>query len=320
MITQEQRERRKTGIFSSDVPRIMDGDGVLVALEKMGAEAEDNLDDVIEVEIGSLIEPAILDAYAEQDKVDFIRSPDTMRHPVHQWLGAHLDGLWPNFLDIDSKAVGWYRRHLWGDGGDEVPDDVLWQVQEQMLVVGVPLAKVPVCFINEESLKHLLLWMRDVSLGQPPKLPPITVFTIPADEELQSIIIEKAGYVWHCVQAMEYPLPEKPSDIRLIYKKDNGYAVEATDDIVALHSRLMQVRNNKSAFEKEEKAIKFEIQKFMADYSEIRYQGRTLATFKKAKDGEAFDEASFAKAHPDLYKQFLVPTTGSRRFLPKDVL
>ena len=280
MITEAQRERRKTGIFSSDVPRIMNGNGVLVALEKMGAEPEANYDDVIEVEIGQLIEPAILDAYAELEKVDFIRSPDTIRHPVHQWLGAHLDGLWPGVLDIDSKAVGWYRRSLWGDGGDEIPDDVMWQVQEQMLVAGVNLAKVPVCFINEESLKHLLIWMRDVSLGNPPKLPPITVFTISADAELQDHIIQRAGYVWHCVENMEYPLPEKPSDIRLIYKKDTGYAVEATEEIAALWEQALAAQAIKSAADKEEARLKFQIQEFMKDAAELRHNGRTLATFK----------------------------------------
>src|SRR5678815_1848728 len=122
MITDKQREERKNGIFSSDVPRIMAGEGVRVALEKMGELEPANFDDVVEVELGSIIEPRILDAYESLHGKLTVRSPDTMRHQQHPWLGAHMDALTPAKV-IEAKSVGWYKRNEWGEPGtDEVPD------------------------------------------------------------------------------------------------------------------------------------------------------------------------------------------------------
>lgn len=45
--------------------------------------------------------------------------------------------------------------------------------------------------------------------------------------------------------------------------------------------------------------------------------GRTLCTWKAAKDSMKFDEKGFAAACPDLYKEWQKPVPGSRRFLVK---
>src|SRR3989442_1187016 len=181
MITERQKQERKNGIFSSDVPRIMSGDSVRVALEKMGELEPENLDAIPEIQLGRLIEPRILDAYEARESVILTRSPDTMRHPAHAWLGAHLDACSPAEL-VESKSVGWYNRNLWGEPGtDEVPDRVLWQVQEQLAVARLPLAKVPVCFLTEAAL---------VAFATGNRLP-IEVYVVPADADLEAYIVER---------------------------------------------------------------------------------------------------------------------------------
>ncbi|MCU1282319.1 MAG: putative phage-related protein [bacterium] len=294
MITDAQREARKNGIFSSDVPRIMAGDGVRVALEKLGELERENLDDVIEIQIGNLVEPRILDAYEAQHGRLVVRSPDTLRHPVHTWLGAHLDGIGDS-LAVEAKTVGWYMRREWGaPGSDEVPDRVLWQVQEQLAVTRMPLAHVPVCFIDEKSLKELLTG----------KLPPIEIYVIPADRDLEAYIVERCGKVWRHVEARTLPDPETPTDARILYRKDTGLAVEADDTLAEEYKRLVKARAHKAAAEALEDEAKARLQAFMKDASELRYCGKTLCTWKKEKDRDAYT----VSARP-----------GSRKFLIKEV-
>jgi predicted phage-related endonuclease len=151
LITHEQRERRKSGLFASDVARIMTGHSVAVALEKLGLQEPANLDDDEGVQLGNLFEPRVLDSYEAATGSKIIRAPDTMRHPKMPWLGCHLDGYAPPAV-VESKAYSIFNRGEWGTAGsDEVPANILWQTQAQMLVAGADHADVPVCFINDAS-------------------------------------------------------------------------------------------------------------------------------------------------------------------------
>jgi hypothetical protein len=293
MITDKQREERQGGIFSSDVPRIMAGDSVRVALEKMGEIPRENLDGIPQIQLGNLIEPRILDAYEAEYGPLSARSPDTMRHAQHKWLGAHLDGLTPKLV-VECKSVGWYNRAEWGDGGDEVPDRVLWQVQEQCAVVGLPLAHVPVCFLTEEALVAF-------ATGRPL---PISVFVVPADRDLEAYIVERCGKVWQHVQDRTLPDPEKPADVRLLYRKDTGAVIEADEAVVEDYKQLVSAKAALATAEKAEDEAKAKLQAFMKDASEIRYRGRTLATWKKEKDRAAYS----VDARP-----------GARKFLIKEI-
>lgn len=271
MITDEQRARRKTGIFSSDVPRIIAGDGPRVALEKLGHLPEANLDDIMEVEIGSMIEGSILNAYEAQMRCTLVRSPDTIRHPQWDWMGAHLDSFLPAVRDVEAKSVGPYARFEWGNPfTDEVPDRVLWQTQEQMAVTGLPEAHVAVCFIDADSLKHLLTG----------RTPPITIYIVQRSEKLIAHLTEVSWNVWDCVQSGRLPKPEKPSDARLIYRKGDGGMVEADDATYQVYLELMEARENKTAWSNIEEHRAFELQEYMKEAAELRYNGRMLATWK----------------------------------------
>jgi len=311
MITKEQRERRKKGIFASDVSRIFSGDSVPLAMEKLGQKEPADLDDVVEVQLGQIIEPKVLDAYEQQyPALSYERSPDTMFHPEHPWFGAHLDEVAIQLeqrINTECKTVGWYKRSDWGDGGDEIPLRVLWQVQAQMAVSRIRTTHIPVCFINEEALKLLLTG----------KLPPIKVFVVPADVELEYAIIERASYVWNCIQEERLPRPERLSDFQLVYPKDNGTIVEAEDFIVETHSSLMKTKQEIKELEEKVSASELIIKSFMKDASHLMHNGQILATWKKDRDGEQLNKELLAQDEPELYQQYLIPRIGSRKFLPK---
>lgn len=320
-LTPEQKEKRKSGIYASDVARIMIGDSVRLALEKMGEiESDgDDLEDVVEVQIGHLIEPKIMDAYEhEYAPMELRRSPNTMNHPDYPWLGCHLDAIalgtrdtW--LCDVEAKSVGWYRRREWGDGGDEVPDRVLWQVEAQLAAARFngerfTVAHVPVCFINEESLKQLLVG----------KIPPISLFVIPADAELEYMLIEKSKQIWNCIETHTLPPPEKIQDVRLLYRKDEGQAVEAPDELKVVHGDLLKLQERIKKAESQEERFKFQLQEFMKSAAILRHENRTIATWKNDRDSSRVDLKKLEENYPEVYKDVLKPTKGARKFLVKE--
>ena len=318
MITNEQRLIRRNGVFSSDTPRIMAGQGLRVALEKLeileNDGDEDPFADDIEMALGTKAEAAVLDSYEALEKVQLVRNPDTVMSERYPWLGAHLDAYEPDLVNVEAKTVGWYRRKFWGEGGDEVPNDIIWQTQHQMIATGLTITRVPVMFVDAESLKRYILRMHgmDVTI-------PIKVYTIPADRELQEIIIEKTKYVWDCIQRQELPEPENFDDFMVVYRQDNGSSIEADEEILEAYSLLMDTRDELKPLEKAKERLEVLIKTFMKENSRLTSDVHTLITWKKDADGAKFNEKKFAEENPELYTKYVEPKIGSRRFLPKEI-
>jgi predicted phage-related endonuclease len=309
-ITKEQRQARSRGLFATDIAQIMLGNSVEVALKKLNPPEETDAEDPVEMEAGQKVEGLILDAYERQVGCPLLeRSPDTIMHPGYEWLGAHPDAFLSPRKLVEVKSVGEYIRHLWGNPGtDEIPDYVMWQVQCQMSVTDTQAVDIPVCIMNAEALKYLLCG----------RIPPIYIYHVERDYECENMILQKGKYVWDCIQEGQLPKPEKPSDVRLIYRRDTGAIVEADHDTFLAYLALIEIRRSIKEFEKVEEQWRFEIENYMKDAAELRYEGRTLVTWKTAKDSEKFDVKAFGAEHASLYKKFLKTVDGSRRFLPKE--
>lgn len=284
------------------------GEDVRVALEKLGVVEEENFDDVMEINIGSEAEPFVLDAYENHLGLTgtLQRNLDTLLHPEYTWLGCHRDA-WHPGVNVEAKTVGPYNRDQWGDGGDEVPDYVLWQVQQQMAVSGDLVTDIPVCFINGHTLKYLFL-------RQPP---PITIFQVRKDFELVDYLLRKSEHVWECIQQGITPAPRTVQAVNLIYPKAIEPSIEADDNIVQAWRDLLDIKEIKKETDKREAELKHTIQLYMGSAAVLEKGGVTLATWKNDGDGEKFDEKRFADENPELYRKYIVPRQGSRKFLPK---
>jgi predicted phage-related endonuclease len=338
-ITAEQKERRKGYIGSSDVPRIMMGRGFRVAADKLGLTddvpdeedrealaVDDGDDDVFqrpgdddlveedsfEIQIGHKVEAAVLDAYEKRMRPDELeRSPDTIVSERYPWLAVHLDGraTYPaRRVNTEAKTVGYYRRKEWGESADDIPLRVQWQVQTQMLVTGLEETHIPVCFIDAVSLKYLFL----------EKLPPIRIYEVRADAVLQEYIVEKTRTVFEHVQAGMLPPPDTVEDVMFLYRRDDGRTVIADDATFANCVILADVKAKQKELKARRDELELNVKLAMDTAAELRFDNLLLATWKKALDGEKLDKKALERDHPDLYRRYLVPTLGSRRFLLKD--
>lgn len=314
-ITEEQRARRKLGLFASDVAAIMTGQGVQVALEKLGEIEAPDLSDVPSVELGNILEAPVLDAWERENKpVEFIRSPDTIYHPTLPWLGCHLDAK-AHFSDggarvVEAKAYSAFNRDGWGEPGtDQVPQPRFWQCMAQMAITKAQFADIPICFVNEKALTQFL------TNGTVP----IETYVIPRNDELIEFMVEECAKVWRKIEARELPEPINVGDAELIYRRARADSVaDATDEIYGLWQELATARAALKEAEDTKAQTEAKIKAFMADAAELRYGGKTLATWKNNKDGVSFDAKAFAAAHPDLYASFTKPKAGARPFLFKE--
>lgn len=317
--SKEIRAAHENGIFASDVARIMTGQSVRVALEKLGeiVDQGEGLEDVEEIQLGHMLEPKILDAYQEKyNPQKLIRKPNTMMHPEEKWLGCHLDAVAVEehgIIDVECKSVGWYNRKYWGEGGDEIPNKVLWQVIAQMAAARyeghkIKMARVPVCFLNSAAF---MAYIMERPL-------PITVFEVPADEDLEMALIVRCRKVWECIEAKVIPLPEDIGDVKLIYQKDSGEVIEATKEVVEQVILHLKIKETEKELGLQKERCEFNIKTFMREAAILRYGHRTIATWKNDADGLKFDEAAFARDNPDEYRIYMKTRPGPRKLLTKE--
>lgn len=132
-------------------------------------------------------------------------------------------------------------------------------------------------------------------------------------------MIEEAESFWQ-KNIVEGVAPELKTseDVLLKYSKHfAGKAVEAPESLVNSIVQLREVKDQIKELEARKDTIEEQTKLFMMDAEMLVYSGKSLVTWKAAKDSEKLDAKSLAAKHPEIYSQFLVPTPGSRRFLLK---
>ncbi|HZV12776.1 MAG TPA: YqaJ viral recombinase family protein [Candidatus Kapabacteria bacterium] len=120
------------------------------------------------------------------------------------------------------------------------------------------------------------------------------------------------------VLAKKQPEPTTEGDIAMLYPAHvSGKVIEADKDAVNLYKRLAEAKADKKRAEEIEEDLVEEMKLLMRD-AEMLIAGDTpLCTFKKDRDGKAFDTKTFSAAYPQMFEQFTRPKTGARKLLVK---
>lgn len=108
------------------------------------------------------------------------------------------------------------------------------------------------------------------------------------------------------------------ADVLLKYNRHtDGKIIEVTDDIYTAVNDLKALKGQIAQLDEQKDSLEEKIKLGFGDAEAISYGGQTIATWKAPKPSEKFDAKAFAKAHPDLAKEFTAPYQGARRFLIK---
>lgn len=256
-------ERERPVVFGASEAADVCNQGYKTALdvymEKMGLKPREETPEVLAERwrLGKLWEPTILAEYEHQTKRAMVFPKQMFFHPEHSFMGASPDGLASTELNFDvltaergveSKASNERMRtkdpdddKKYGEEGtDMVPLSVLFQVQQQMAVLG--LQRVDVC-----------VWFHLFKMG---------IYTVERNDTIIEAIVEGERELADRIIAGDPPPPQwtHPNTKRLLselygYRAGEGVTLtvdhqemalgkaRAKAEIKALETKVVEIDN-----------------------------------------------------------------------------
>ncbi len=244
---------------------------------------------------GRALEPVIRQQYAERTG-RVVRVPENIiAHQKHAFIRGNLDGVTDDHRVLEVKTAR--SGQDWGEPGtDEIPKEYLLQVQHYMAITGLKVADVAVLIGGSD----------------------FRVYEVPADRELQEMLIAGEAEFWQRVVDGNPPEPMSLADVQAKFgRTSKDAAIEASPEVLAAFETIKAIKEQIKAIETSQEASRAIIMKAMGEADTLTCGGRTIATWRLAKASNRFDSGAFKAAHPDLYEQFVKTGEPSRRFLIK---
>lgn len=247
----------------------------------------------VAMRVGTELEPLVLAMAEEALGAPVGDRQLLLQDPHNPFLLATLDGVVT--LDgvpavVEAKTTA--HPGEWGVAGtDEVPEYVMVQVQHQMRVAGFALAIVPVLFQARE----------------------LSVYRVPADAELQRLILERELAFWQHVIEKSPPEVKTAEDAIRRWPRDSGATATASPSGMEAHRRLLEVKARMRELESEKDALEVTLKRELMDAATlVSPGGQTLATWK-TQERQILDAKRMKAEAPDLYKTWT--TTQAVRVL-----
>lgn len=211
--TDAWREERRSGYGASDAPILVEGDELAwkqLHGVKLGILPEREASETME--LGKRLEHLILRMAAERSGEPIVRVNRILRHPELPYVFASLDGRRKRGDRRPVEAKKWaFKGDEWGPAGtDIVPTKILYQVQQQIAVVGADAVDVWVLFAGakleqftvgrDEGVIHELLSLETAAWafvargeippwpGQAPRRITLAADEIAVDETLLNLV------------------------------------------------------------------------------------------------------------------------------------
>lgn len=215
----------------------------------------------------------------------------------YPFMLASLDGFTDDPRGVEIKTARSPKG--WGEPGtNEIPDYYMLQVQHYMVVTAFPVFDVP------------------VSIGGSSPV----LYEVPADRELQEMIIEAAADFWRRVIDGYPPDAVSFADAIARFGKSSaqGNVLALPDAIFSVHD-LRAVRDEKARLEAKEEEIKGKLIITLGDKGDtlIDADGSPLLTYKLSNGRKMFDAKSLERDQPEIYQKYLKQSDPVRRFLLK---
>jgi len=286
-------EKRQKGIGGSDAPAVCGlspwKTPYQVYLEKRGeAQPQEDNDSMF---WGRTLEPVIRQRYADVTGRTVTVPQNVLSHPSYDWMLGSLDGMTDDGRVLEIKTarlpVGWGEP-----GTDEIPEAYACQVQHYLTVTKLSVADVAVLIGGSD----------------------FRIYEVPADPELQDLIIEQEAAFWDMVQSGTPPDVVSYADIKQRFgRASKELRVQADHMTVAAIEKLKELKD----LAKQEEVLKAHIMKVLGEADTLVVGDKILATWKLSKPTKRLDSKAFQEAHPELYSKFLKDGEPSRRFLVK---
>lgn len=213
---------------------------------------------------GTLLEPVIRQEYATATG-RIVRLPTgTLRHAKHAFMLAHVDGVTDDKRVFEAKTArsteGWGRS-----GTDEVPHHYLVQVQHYLAITGFAVADIAV-LINGNDFR---------------------IFEVPADVELQEMIIDGENDFWTLVQKGEAPPPDfDRSDaydlVRRLYPGTDGSTGHADEESTSIYHTYLHASEIVKQYERVAEESKARLLNVMGNASRFQFDADGAQLVRKS--------------------------------------
>jgi len=130
---------------------------------------------------------------------------------------------------------------------------------------------------------------------------------------------ERAERFWtECVIGGREPAPADGADAAAMFPRHTeGMLIGADEKAYGTYLELVELKERLSEMEAQKSELEGRLKLAIGQAEGLHWHNRTLATWKTAKDSEAFDAKAFRRDHPELAAKYTVAKPGARRFLLK---
>ena len=290
-------EIRNSAWWSGDSRMAANGRGNDAVLEKLGVKERPDLSEIEAVQMGHVMQPVIGQLASAKLGMELKEADYALTHPKETWMRSHFD-----FISADGKTLVEVKNY---NAAVRNKFDT-----EANIIPAADMAQL----IHEAACHNI----NDIVLAVLFGGQNFEVFRFTIEEAQKEQLIRDMAKFWASVETKQLPEPETTEQAKLIYSVSAPTSITAPQSLEQMCQALQYTKTQLAHWEDEEEKLKVQIQKFMGVNSElVTLDGRVLATWKSAKPSMSFDKKLFEQSMPDLYKQFVRETLGSRRFLVK---
>ncbi|CAK0771519.1 hypothetical protein CCP3SC15_4340002 [Gammaproteobacteria bacterium] len=144
------------------------------------------------------------------------------------------------------------------------------------------------------------------------------IYEVPADLELQKMMIERESSFWNCVQAETPPDPVSYADVQSRYGlASRAGTVIATPAVEKAVTNLRAINDQLKRLEDAKELEKAIVMNLMGENDTLVSNGSILATWKATKPAQVFDKDGFREKYQELYQKFTKIGNSNRRLLLK---
>ena len=290
-------EVRNSAWWSGDSRMAAVGKAGEVILQKLGMMERPDLSEVEAVQMGHVMQPVIGRLASAKLGIELKDADYALTHPKETWLKSHFD-----FISADGKTLVEAKNY---NAGVRNKFDA-----ESLIIPENDMAQL----IHEAACHNVENIVLAVLFGGQN----FEVFRFTITEQQKEKLIKDMAAFWARVETKQPLDPASTAETKLLYRESAPTSITAPASVEQVVAALKTVKEQIKTLEDREEQLLTAIQNFMGVNSElVSYDGKVLATWKSAKASKKFDSKMFQSAMPDIYEQFVVEVSGSRRFLTK---
>lgn len=285
-LTAEQIAVRKKGIGGSECAMALGlskrKTALQLYLEKRG-EVDFTFEETEEIWWGRALEPIVRQKYAERtDRIVYL-PPDTLWHPEHDFMCAHVDGVSTDRSGGDKRgyegktalqSIGWGE-----EGTDEMPIDYLMQNHHYIVVTGLDVFDTAT-----------LIGRR------------FAIYEVHRDQEMSEMIVEGERDFMRRVREgdpppLDYQHKTALDVLKKLYPGTNGRRLSATQEAIAWRAAMQEHAEAEKAAKASKEAFRARLLELMGESALLAFpDGKVLRRQVTNRKGYAVDPTEFVDA------------------------